>query len=132
MIPRCWLLVSLVASSSFRALREEHARREEEERRRREEEARFMAEQQRLQEEKEAQEENLHLQRQVSSASWVIETIYHKVSRWRGTGRQKDISLSLLRFRSVTSRELSSAVLHTEPIWHQACVLVRFDHAGQA
>lgn len=66
------------ASSSFRALREEHARREEEERRRREEEARFMAEQQRLQEEKEEQEraraeheENLRLQRQVSSASWV-------------------------------------------------------------
>lgn len=80
-----------MASSSFRALREEHARREEEERRRREEEARFMAEQQRLQEEKEAreraraeQEENLHLQRQVSSASWVIETIYHKSLKfWR-------------------------------------------------
>lgn len=72
-------------SSSFRALREEHARREEEERRRREEEARFMAEQQRLQEEKEEQErtraeheENLRLQRQVSSASWVMANIYDR------------------------------------------------------
>lgn len=44
-----------------------------------------MAEQQRLQEEREAQEraraeqeENLRLQRQVSSASWVMEAIYDK------------------------------------------------------
>lgn len=78
-------------SSPTRVLREEHGRREEEERRRRDEEARFMAEQQRLQEEREAQEkaraeqeENLRLQRQVSSALWVMHECLENVKTRSG------------------------------------------------